>query len=253
MERLRYVARSGVGDPATIVAETVDALTHLRPAPSELVALCRNLVERTPSCGPLWWLGARLLGEPGCLDDAWQLADDVVCDPTPQRLAEHVPDDAMVLTVGDPALVAEGLHRHGNVAVLAVTAGEFGAGMVRRMDRADVPVEAVAAEAMLSALRRTDLLLVEADACSVASVVATVGSGLAAVAAAAVDVPVWLVAGRGRRLPAAYVDAIGRLATGSETFSTEYVSKVVGPQGVTPTSRDALAAECPLIPELLPG
>jgi hypothetical protein len=218
------------------------------------VALCRNLVERTPTCGPLWWLGARLLAEPGCVGDAWRLADDVVYDRTPQRLAEHVPDDATVVTVGLPVLAAEGLHRHGNVVVLAVSAGDVGSGMVRRMDRADVPVEAVAPEAMLAALRRADLLLVEADACSVDSVVATVGSGLAAVAAAAVDVPVWLVAGLGRRLPASYVDAIGRLAgPESETFSTEYVSKVVGPQGVAPASRDAFAAECPLIPELVPA
>ena len=64
MERLRHVARSGGVDPAIVVAETVEALTGLGPAPSELVPLCRNLVERNPTCGPLWWLCAHLLAKP---------------------------------------------------------------------------------------------------------------------------------------------------------------------------------------------
>jgi hypothetical protein len=82
-------------------------------------------------------------------------------------------------------------------------------------------------------------------------VVASVGSGLAAIAASALDVPVWLVAGRGRRLPVVYVDAIGRgLGGESEVFATSYVSHVAGADGVVPVSRDALVAECPLIHEL---
>ena len=80
------------------------------------------------------------------------------------------------------------------------------------------------------------------------------GSGLAAVAASAADVPVWLVAGVGRRLPAAYVGAIScGLDSLFEQFSPTYVSKVAGPEGVLPMSRDALAAECPAVPDLLPS
>ena len=72
MERLRFVARSGDIDAAVVVAETADALTRLGPAPSELVALCRNLVERNPTCGPLWWLCAHLLANPDSLGSTWQ-------------------------------------------------------------------------------------------------------------------------------------------------------------------------------------
>jgi hypothetical protein len=122
------------------------------------------------------------------------------------------------------------------------------------MDRAGVDVEPMPPEAMLGGLRRADLLLVEADACSTESVIAPAGSGLGAIAAAAVGVPVWLVAGRGRRLPASYVDAIAACCRpDSEDFATRYVSHVAGPGGVVSASRDALAAECPLIPELVPG
>ena len=253
MERLRHVARSGGLDPAIIVAETVDAVTRLGPAPSELVPLCRNLVERNPTCGPLWWLCAHLLTKPEVLSDAWRLADDIEGDATPGRLAEGLPDEATVMTVGCPVLTAQALRRCGSVSVVAVQAGDDGNRLVRAMDRAGVAVEPVRPEAMLATMRRADIVLLEAEACSTDVVVASMGSGLAAVAAADVDVPVWLVAGRGRRLPCSYVDAIGRAAgTEHETFSTSYVGKVVGPEGMLPMSGNALAAECPAAPELLP-
>src|SRR5262245_27040952 len=251
MERLRYVARSGGVDPATIVAETVEAIAHLRPGPSELVPLCRNLVERNPTCGPLWWLCAHLLAEPGDLELAWRLADRIENDPTPTRLAERLTDDAAVMTVGSPPIAAQALRRAGNVTVLAVVSGDDGRGLVRAMDRAGIDVEPIAPEAMLGGLRSADLLLVEADACSTDSVIASVGSGLAAIAASALDVPVWLVAGTGRRLPIPYVDPIVRCRReDAEGFAAGFVSHVVTPAGVMPASRDALAAECPAIHEL---
>ena len=253
MERLRHVARSGGVDAAIIVAETVDALTRLGPAPSELVPLCRNLVERNPTCGPLWWLCAHLLARPESLSDSWVLAEDIERDATPGRLAERVPDEATVMTVGYPALTAQALRRCGSVSVLAVLAGEDGNRLVRAMDRAGVDVEPVLPEATLATMRRVDIVLLEAEACSTDAVVAPMGSGLAAVAAAAVGVPVWLVAGRGRRLPVLFVEAITRGLRGdSETFSTNLVNQVAGPEGVVVVSADALAPECPAVPELLP-
>jgi hypothetical protein len=218
------------------------------------VALCRNLVERNPTCGPLWWLCAHLLADPDSLTSAWQLAEDVERDTTPTRLAERLPDGATVMTVGYPAITASALRRCGTVSVLAVLAGDGAVRLVRAMDRAGVDVEPIAPESTLAACRRADLVLLEADACSTDEVVASMGSGLTAVAAAASGVPAWLVAGVGRRLPAAYVEAI---ACGSdpqfERFSTGYVNTVVGPQGVLPMSRDAVAPECPAVPELLPS
>ena len=208
MERLRHVARSGGVDPAVIVAETVDALTSLCPAPSELVPLCRNLVERNPTCGPLWWLCAQLLAKPEAIHAAWTWAEQIERDGTPARLAERLPDEAVVMTVGYPQMTSRALRHCGNVSVLAVMAGEDGGRLVRAMDRAGVNVEPVVPEAMLAAIHRADLVVLEADACSTDVVVASIGSGLAAVAAAAADVPVWLVAGRGRRLPVSFVDAI---------------------------------------------
>ena len=135
MERLRYVARSGGGDPAMVIADTVEAIRSLAPGPGELVSLCRNLVDRAITCGPLWWLCARLLSEPDALRTAWDLADEIAEDPTVDHLAATIPEDAVVLTVGYPALAARALARRGDITVLAVDAGHAANALVRLLDR----------------------------------------------------------------------------------------------------------------------
>ena len=253
MERLRYVARSGGGDPASVVVDTVEALRSLAPGPGELVTLCRNLVDRAITCGPLWWLCAHLLADADALATAWDLADDIGDDPTADRLATALPADATVVTVGNPATVGAALCRRGDVAVLAIDAVHATNALIRRLDRSDVESEVVAPEAMLGAIRRADLVLLEADACSTELVIATTGSGLAAVAAAHAGVPVWLVAGRGRRLPVTYVDAIeARCDEDVESFPVDLVAKVAGPDGVRALGPGRLAPECPLASELIP-
>jgi hypothetical protein len=253
MERLRHVARSEGGDPAMIVAETADAVARLCPAPRELVPLCRKLVERNPTCAPLWWLCAHLLAKPDGLASAWRFAEQVIDDATARRVGDALPVGAKVLTVGSPRLVVEALCTRPDVGVSAVDAGDAAWSVVRRLERSGVAVEIVTPVATLAAAQLCDVVFVEAEACSTDVVVAAMGCGLAAVAATGVGVPVWLVAGRGRRLPVPFVDAITRaLDSGHETFATTYVSNVAGPDGVMPTSGDALAPECPTVPELLP-
>ena len=241
------MARSEGIDPAIVVAETVDAVTSLRPTPSELVPLCRNLVERNPTCGPLWWLCARLLAKPEGLADAWHLVDEIEGDDTPARLADALPDDVTVLTVGYPAMTARALRRRAGVSVVAGLAGEDGGRLVRAMDRAGVDVEPVLPEAMLDAMRRVDLVLLEADACS--TVVGRRPDGQRA----SPPSPRRRSACRSGSLPdedggcpSPFVEAIGRrLDAEHEEFPTSYVRKVAGPEGVVPMSSDALAGRVP--------
>jgi hypothetical protein len=253
MERLRYVARSGGGDPSSVVVDTIEALRSLSPGPGELVSVCRNLVERAVTCGPLWWLCSHLLANPDSLTSAWDLADVIADDRTADHVADALPSDATVVTVGNPPNAAAALCRRGDVSVLAVDAGHATNAFVRRLDRSYVESVLVAPEAMLAAIRRADLVLVEADACSSDVVVATTGSGLAAVAASHVEVPVWLVAGRGRRLPGRYVDAIAaRCEDDVESFPVRLVTRVAGPDGVRALDPGLLVSECPMAPELIP-
>jgi len=260
MERLRYVARAGGADPALIVAETIEALERLQPGPGELVSVCRNLVERHVTCGPLWWLGARLLGESGTIHVAWELAEEVAADPTADHLAVALTDQATVLTVGHPSLVTPALTRCGDLTVLAVEAGNATNALVRTLDRHDVSCHVVPAEAMLAAVSAADVVVIEAEACTAESAVIAVGSQLAAVAAQRSRTPVWLVAGRGRRLPEAFVTAISGVLGGQalpwegefDVMPVGLATRVVGPDGTGPPDRAALAPECALVPELIP-
>jgi hypothetical protein len=261
MERLRYVARAGGGDPAIIVGETVEAIRGLAPGPRELVSVCRNLVDRNITCGPLWWLCARLLSEPSALARGWDLVDEIAEDPTPDRLVAALPDDATVLTVGNPPLASQALARRGDLTVLAVEAGHAANALIRLLDRNDVESEIVPAEASLAALSRSDLVVLEADACTPDAAICSMGGGLVALAARSTGTPVWLVAGRGRRLPTDFVGAIVRRVSCQdrpweseyEIVPTDLVDQVIGPDGVAKVSPTALAAECRPVPELGPA
>jgi hypothetical protein len=102
-------------------------------------------------------------------------------------------------------------------------------------------------------------VIVEAHAVSTELVVAPIGSAALAAVAATCGVPVWLVAGVGRRLPRDLVVAIDeRLAKmddpwqlDTDAFSTSGITHVVGVRGLGAAGPDALAAECPMVPDLL--
>ena len=150
IERLRYVARSSGADPALVVRETAGALAGLGLDPAGLVTACRRIVERHPTSGPLWWLCARTLTAAEPLAEAWRCVEAIECDTTADELAMTLPDESTVCVVGWPDLVAQALIRRGDVLVLAVDAADgglygHGGGLARRLQRADVEVEEVAA------------------------------------------------------------------------------------------------------------
>lgn len=264
IEHLRYVARARGADPASLVNETAQALSSMRFDPSGLVVACRRIVERHPDCGPLWWLCAELLTSPEPFDRGWAIAEEIADDPTPVELARAVPDDAAVLTVGWPELTGQALVRRGDVSVLAVDSRHEASAFVRRLERGEVPCEIVAPEGLAAAVSVADLVVIEALAVSPARVVAPIGSAQAALVGADRGVPVWLVAGVGRRLPDEYVAAmIAGMAAGGDApwdlghdvFDLRSITHVAGPDGVaalgTGSERSVLAPECSMAPELL--
>ncbi len=269
IEHLRYVARARGADPAALVRETAYALTSMRFDPAGLVVSCRRIVERHPDCAALWWLCASLLTSTDPHAEAMRLAEAIDADPTPAALAHVLPDDAVIVTIGDPVAASAGLVRRGDVRVLAVESRHEASAFVRRLERADVPYEPVQPEALARAVGAADLVLLEAVAVSDVRTVAPIGSAAAAAVAWSLDVPVWLVAGLGRRLPDPYVSAIAdRLSAGSEpweldhdVFATALVTHVASGDGLTelagesamgtPAGQRGLGVDCPLAPELL--
>ena len=143
--------------------------------------------------------------------------------------------------------------------------------MMQRLERHDVACELVQAEAIGRAVPAADVVIVEAHAVSIDRVVAPIGSAAVAAVAAACGVPVWLVAGVGRRLPRELVAAIDeRVAKvddpwelDTDVFSTGCITHVVGVHGITdreprgvrrgvPDGARAVAREPDLSPPAVP-
>lgn len=260
IERLRYVARARGADAEALVEETASALRGLGLDPSGLVVACRRIVERHPTCAPLWWLCARMLtsGEPhGAAREAVQEMRD---DGTDEVLEDELPDEATVVTIGWPELVGQALARRGDLRVLAVDAEHQGSSFVQRLERVDVDCELLATHAAAIAVAHADLVLIEAAALDATRVVAPVGSALLVAVAGVAGTPAWVVAGCGRRLPSPLLNGmIARLAGTDddpfaaelEAFPTTSVTHVVGPHGRAAMSPAAAVAECEFAPELL--
>lgn len=247
IERLRHVARAdGVGN-ALLVREAAGALASFGDDPPGLVTACRRLVERHPTCGPMWWLAARMLTASEPVKEAWRAAEELESDVTSQQLVSALPDDASVLVFGWPELAGEAVRRRADLEVLVVDGGSFSHRLrstgVDALDVPDSGVGAAAAEA--------DLVLLEASAIGPDGFVAPGGARSAAAVARQTGTAVWLVAGVGRALPPALWDALlDRLAADDsepwdrpeEVVPLALVDEVVGAGGGEPT--------CGVAPEL---
>lgn len=262
IEHLRYVARAHGVDPAALVEETAHALGSLHFDPAGLIVACRRIVERHPFTGPLWWLCANVATSSEPFEAVWELADEIRSDRTGAELASALPDDGDVVTIGDPSLIGAGLARRGDVRVLALDIDHSATSFVRRLERHDVAYEPVDAGAAGSATQAADLALVEVLAMDETRLVVPSGSSTIAAGASAFETPVWAVAGVGRRLPSAYIDAMqdkrDALAAEQDVWTLDVdilpsrlVTHIVGPHGTMPMGPPAARPECPLAAELL--
>ena len=256
IERLRYVARARGADAESLVRETAGALRGLGIDPSGLVVACRRIVERHPTCGPLWWLAARLLTSADPMAAARAAVAEIEADCTADVLASELPDGATVATVGWPEIAGQAIARRGDLRVLAVEGQSF----VQRLERSEIECDLVPMDAAAIAAAHADVVLVEADALDASRLVAPVGSAVLAAVAGITGTPVWTVAGCGRRLPSPMIEVIAARVERdddywmreAETLPLGLVAHVVGPMGRRPASDPgATRAECEMAPELL--
>ncbi len=259
IERLRYVARASGGDQSLIVRETAGALASFGGDPNGLVTACRRIVARQPISGPLVWLCARVLtaGEP--LAEAWQAVDDVADDRTSHELAHALPDEATVVILGWPEQAAVALARRGDVEILVADTDHEAGALVQRLVRNGGDATEIPLRGLGAAVAGADLVLLEATAVGPDAFLATSGSRAAAATARHAGVPVWLVAGVGRLLPArmweplrARVDAVGDdpWETEVEEVPLDLVDTVAGPTGLEPVAAALARTDCPVAPEL---
>ncbi|MDA3041128.1 MAG: hypothetical protein O3C27_16685, partial [Actinomycetota bacterium] len=182
IEQLRYVARASGADASLLVQEAASALGVFGRDPAGLVTACRRLLTRQPEVGPLWWMSARMVTSGDARAEARLLVSELNADPTARTLSHELPDSARVLISGWPDLVVSALPRRGDVSVLVLDVEGQGHSVVRRLERADMVVEAVDPAHVVGAVEESSLVLLEAAALGPAAALVDVGS----VAAAAV-------------------------------------------------------------------
>lgn len=259
IERLRYVARSGQGDPRMMVHETAAALRGLHLDPGGLVLACRRIVERHPTCGPLWWLSAHLLVAAEPFHATRELAEQIVEDPTADRLVDTLPPDATVCVIGWPDVAAEALARRGDVRSLVIDVRGEGEQLVRRLQRHDLDAEVVEPEAIAAAVLASDVVLLEPSAAGADDVLACTGSHAAAAVAFTAGRPTWVVLPRGRCLPPMlWAGLLQRWDSTGPTWSRSVertpwslITHVVTERGLVTVEQADRGPCCPDTPELL--
>ncbi|GAC1518224.1 MAG: hypothetical protein NVS1B12_10470 [Acidimicrobiales bacterium] len=261
IERLRYVARVDGAGVTQLVDAAARALSGLGDDHAGLVTGCRQMVDRHPAVGPMWWLTSRMLCSSTPESEAWEVRDALDADPTPQQLARALPEDAVTIVLGWPEVCAGALYRRGDVRVRVIDSMGEGAQLAHALGDAGVDAVDVPEGGLGAAVADADLVLLEALAMGPSGAIAVAGSHAAAAVARHAGLPVWVVAGAGRMLPAPLWDALlGRLDLrgdpwdcDEELVPLDLLDAVVTPDGLVPPA-DALGqTDCPVAAELFKG
>jgi hypothetical protein len=258
IERLRYVARASGVPQSILVRETAGALMSFAREPQGLVTACRRMISRQPGSGPLLWLASRVLssGDPG--RELYECLDALEGDATARELRYGLPADVDVAVLGWPEAAGEALPARGDLGVYVIDVMGEGSGFVQQLWQQDLDAHDVPIGGMGAAVAAADLLLLESPAIGPDEFLAVGGTRAAAAVAAHKGIPVWLVGGVGRQLPAPLWGALRTSMThddpwewDEELVPLDLVSHVVGPAGVVGVSDALQHVDCPVAPELL--
>jgi hypothetical protein len=221
IERLRHVARAGDVDPVLLAQEAAEALGSLTYEAQALVPACRRLIEAHPSCGPLWWVAARVIVAEEPFDAAYAAIEALADDPTAEELAASFPAGASVVIPAKAGL-ALALNMRPDLSVTVVGMPYRLNEVLRRLSRvADVvgidsrDFDVDGAEMMGDG---PHLLVLEALAAGPSGFLVDRDQAELASSAVMTEVPCWVATGVGRVLPAElFAEIVDR------TVSTEEV------------------------------
>ncbi|MEM9034744.1 MAG: hypothetical protein AAGA99_23500 [Actinomycetota bacterium] len=258
IERLRYVARAGGADQASLVSETASSLAALGVDDAGLVTACRRVVQRHPTAGALWTMCARALTSVDGMAAAYEVARDVNADSSPITLVDALPEDGTVLLVGWTDLAPSSLPRRGDLEVFVVDADGAAGSLCARLQANDVDAVEIPLTGLGAAAAEADVVVVDAEFAGPTGAVAPSVSRAAAAVARSVDAQVWLLAGEARVLPGRVWDAaLARVHQDEpwyadlELVPIDLIDRVVRPAGTTESSTLALEPDGPVAPELL--
>jgi hypothetical protein len=246
IEHLRYLARSGYADAPELVAETASALRHLGADPANLLLTCRRIVEKHPTCGPLWWMCAELLTALEPRDTLRRCVERVNEDATPAHLAGHLatrfPDGGVVVVNGWSWEVAVALAQSFDIEVCVVDGDNGADHMVRVLERNEVVTHLVEPQRAAAAVAESNGVLIAASFAAPDGIWSPMGSAQLATAAYCAGIDVVATTPVGTRLPKVFTDAMVRLVDDDtrgdawhrdiEMVPLALVTTVVGSAGV---------------------
>ena len=259
IERLRWVARAEGAGASLLAREAAGALATIGDDLAGLLTGCRRLIDRHPAVGPLWWLSARALAAEDPSRELWAAAAELDADATSAVVAAHLPDDIAITVLGWPEQAGDALRRRGDVEVLVIDSRGEGSSFAHRLEADGVEAFEVGESGLGSAVRESNLVLLEASALGPSGCYCTAGSLAAAAVARALGIDVVVVAGVGRVLPGRLWEALvtrvddadDPWALDHEVVPLEWITGVAGPGGVLDPSAAVKRADCPVVPELL--
>lgn len=256
IERLRFIARAVDESAVALAAEAAWTLGELGSEdPAAVVTASKRLLERQPSCGPLWWVCAGVIRAADATEAAHQLADELFSDPVPDELGRALratcasSDAVSALPPLDTLRAALERHPH-EVRVIAPYRRLRSELRLLAGARGDVggydPSDAAAA------LTGSVVLLVEPALASARGLMLERwGAGVIATAIRH-EVPVWAVLPTGRVVDSSVAEAARRLSSGEMTeVAAEDVTAAVSSAGGLSSFAGAISANAsPPPPEL---
>jgi hypothetical protein len=226
--------------------------------PAGLVLAARRIVERHPTCAPLWWLCAQALSALDPFERLYELESEINKDATTDHLLAQLGDARVVCIVGWSPTALEALVQRGDCKALVIDSFGSADSAVNALERVEVEAECVSIEHAARAIDMCDMVVLDALGCGPDEFLMTSGShGVAALAYVA-QKPALVTARCGTRLPAELwesmkarnFDAQRPWRTEVDVVPRELLRAVVGPTGTVDASF-SVAAECAPTTEML--
>jgi len=251
VERLRYLALSRDADTTSLVAEVVRGLADLADDPRAIAMGARRLLEAQPDCGPLWWAASRMLAAIDVREERIAILDALSDDSTADELAAAFPSSSVVVASAGEAVLMSLLVRPDLEGRLV--GDSWSISRVLRHFDAGAEVSAWVVDEVVDAVAGATVCCVEGLAAASSGVLLGEVDASLVAAATRAGVPVWLVAGAGRVLPAPLFDALVRrvgLTGHANVVEPATFAVVVGPDGALPGSVGLSRSDCPVAYEL---
>lgn len=240
-----------------LVRESAAALGAFADDPGALLIACRRLLDRRPHSAPLVWLAARMITGPDPRSEAWDAVEELERDPTARELEYALPGGARVLVIGGPETNGTAIAQRPDLTVLLVEGHGVDPAYGTRLRDAGCVVIDVPEAGLGAAAADSDLVVLESECIGPVAALAVAGSRAAAATARESDIPVWLVGGVGRLLPARMWDGVIERVDQGEPWDREYESvplrlldQLVTPVGTRTPDEALRSVDCPIAPEL---